>query len=690
METFDISQTTILIVEDNPVTRITLNKILNQAGYHTIEATNGDEGFNMFKQHQPDLVLMDIMMPIIDGYETVKAIRRFEVDQSVPILMLTSLDTHDLIEKAFESGATDFITKPINWGLLAQRVKYALRSSKTEQQLRTSQSQLIYAQTLAKLGYWEWDAINDEVTGSQSAFSLFGLPNQRRADLKTFIRNVTDKDKPIIHQAISELNSSNKRVQISFRAVQTNSDLKHIECLGEATFDQIGNLLKITGTAQDISRLHNAESLIEFQAEHDTLTELPNRTSFSKTLTSALQKTQPNKVSAVVVLDIDRFKKINESLGQELGDNLLLAIAKRLNRITRENDHVARLGSDEFVAFLQNMNSISDLNILINRFHQQLLAPFVINGKELYISYSIGISVYPDDADSAETLINDANIARTTAKKAGGNQFVFYKPEMNENAHDLLRLENDLRKALKNNEIEVFYQPQVYADTLHPKGSEALARWRHPKKGIISPTVFIPLAESTGLICDIGEFVLKTALEDTEKWHQQGQQLHVSVNISGRQFIQTNFTKKIQDALTKINFDPSFLALEITESLAMSNAEDNIQTLKALKAMGVSLAIDDFGTGYSSLAYLHSFPIDTIKIDRSFVINLDSQEGEAIARTILAMASSLNLEVVAEGIEDEKHVDFFKQKHCHIFQGFKFGKPMPAQTFEDWLKRNTQ
>lgn len=689
MEALNLSQTTILIVEDNPITGLTLTKILTQAGYQTIKATNGHEGLKMFIKHQPDLVLMDIIMPMADGYETIKSIRDFEVDRSTPILMLTSLDTQDLIEKAFENGATDFIIKPINWGLLAQRVKYALRSAHTEQQLRTTQSQLMYAQKLAKLGYWEWDAVNDEVSGSQSAFSLFGLPNENSVDLNTFIRNVTDKDKPIIHQAISELNRNQTKVQISFRTIQSNDDLKHIECLGEATFDQTKKLIKITGTAQDISRLHNAESLIQYQAEHDNLTQLPNRSSFSKTLLSALQKTNPQKVSAVVVLDIDRFKKINESLGQELGDNLLLAIAKRLNRITREHDHVARLGSDEFVVFLQNMNSISDLNILISRFHQQLLAPFVITGKELYISYSIGISVHPDDTHSAETLINNANIARTTAKKAGGNQFVFYKPEMNENAHDLLRLENDLRKALKNREIEVFYQPQVYANTLNPKGTEALARWRHPKKGIISPTVFIPLAESTGLISDIGEFVLTTALRDTEKWHQRGHKLHVSVNISGRQFIQTNFTKIIEDVLTNINIDPSFLTLEITESLAMSNAEDNIQTLKALKLMGVSLAIDDFGTGYSSLAYLHSFPIDIIKIDRSFVTNLDSQEGEAIARTILAMASNLNLEVVAEGIEDEKHVDFFKQKHCHIFQGFKFGKPMPAEDLDEWLKLNT-
>jgi len=680
----------VLIVEDDPVTRLTLNKVLNQAGYPTITAVNGSEGLSQFIEHRPNLVLMDVMMPIMDGYEATAAIRNYETDHAIPILMLTALDDTESIDLAFDSGATDFITKPINWGLLSQRVKYALRSSETEEKLRTSQAQLIYAQKLAKLGYWEWDAINDEITGSQSAFDLFGVPKQSRITLDLFLRNITPKDKPMIHQAIAELAEGQQNIQISFRVIQPDSNLTHIECLGEATFDNHNRIIKITGTAQDISRLHKAETLIQYQSEHDRLTELPNRTYFSRTLQKAIKKTHEKKVSAVIIFDIDRFKKINENLGQEQGDNLLLGIAKRLNRITRENDYVARLGSDEFAIFLQNLHSTSDLNLLINRFHQQLLAPFIINDQELYISYSIGIAVYPDDADNAETLMNHANIARTNAKKSGGNQFAFFKPEMNENAHDMLNLENDLRKALKNNEIEVFYQPQVSVKTLEPTGAEALVRWRHPVKGIISPVVFIPLAESTGLIVDIGKFVLETAIATTEKWHKAGHKLHIGINISGRQFSQSNLIKEVQGIVSKIQFDPHYIDLEITESLAMSNADANIKTLKGLKAMGLSIAIDDFGTGYSSLAYLHSFPIDTIKIDRSFVVNLNTQQGEAIARTILAMAKSLNLEVVAEGIEYDEHVSFFKDKHCHIFQGFKFGKPMPEDEFSAWLEHNSK
>ena len=258
---------------------------------------------------------------------------------------------------------------------------------------------------------------------------------------------------------------------------------------------------------------------------------------------------------------------------------------------------------------------------------------------------------------------------------------------MNENAQDMLSLENDLRRALTNNEIEVFYQPQVNAQTLVSTGAEALVRWRHPTRGIISPVVFIPLAESTGMIIEIGQYVLETAVKDAEQWHALGyNQMHIGINLSSRQFTQSNLMELVQNVTSQSKLPPKFIDLEITESLAMSNAETNINILKGLKAIGVSLSIDDFGTGYSSLAYLHSFPIDTIKIDRSFVLNLDTKEGRAIAQTILAMADSLKLEVVAEGIELEAQVDFFKGNHCDIFQGYKFGKPMPKNEFLEWLK----
>lgn len=677
----------ILVVEDDAVTRLTLVKVLSHSGYEVVHASNGREGFSSFIEHKPSLILMDAMMPEMNGYEAIQAIRNYEKERASPILMLTALEDSESIEQAFEAGATDFITKPINWELLAQRVKYALRSSQIEDKLRSSQSQLVFAQKLAKLGYWEWDAIKDEVTGSESVFILFGIPKQPGVTLEQFLSNILPKDLTIIQQAISEANQGQSHIQISFRSLQHDGNLTHIECLGEVSFDRDNQVTKITGSAQDISRLHKAESLIQYQTQHDSLTELPNRASFTETLNDFLLNQSSKRLSAVIIFDIDRFKQVNGNLGQEQGDNLLISLAQRLNRITREEDNCARLGSDEFAVLIRNVEDQHELNLLLNRFTHDLNAPFMINNKELFISYSMGVSVHPDDAKSTEKLVSHANIARSKAKSLGGNQFTFYRPEMNENSQDMLSLENDLRRALQNNEIEVFYQPQVNTKTLAPTGAEALVRWRHPTRGIVSPVVFIPLAESTGMIIEIGQYVLETAVKDVENWHALGyDQMHIGINLSSRQFTQSNLMKLVQKVTSQSKLPPHFIDLEITESLAMSNAETNINILNGLKAIGVSLSIDDFGTGYSSLAYLHSFPIDTIKIDRSFVLNLDTKEGRAIAKTILAMAESLKLEVVAEGIELEEQVEFFKGKHCNIFQGYKFGKPMPKNEFLVWLK----
>jgi len=682
--------TKILVIEDDPVTNMALVKVLEQSGYIVNKAANGREGLQCYIKHKPNLVLVDAMMPEMNGYETIKAIRNYEQQPSLPLLMLTALDDIESIQKAFDSGATDFITKPINWSLLSQRVKYALRSSAIEEQFRKTQAQLIYAQRLAKLGYWEWDALQDQVTGSQSAFGLFNVSVNTSTTLENFLSRVLPKDKQIIQQAISDARTGQPHIQVSFRVIQQDGHLRHIECLGEVSFDKNDNIIKITGSAQDISRLHKAETLIHYQSKHDTLTELPNRASFNEILSSALAKNNSKFLGAVIIFDIDRFKQINKNLWQEKGDDVLISLAQRLNRITREGDFVARIGSDEFAILLLNIENTNELNLVINRFSHDLNAPFVVNDQDLFISYSAGISVFPNDSQNSENIIEHANSARVKAKSLGGNQFIFFHTDMNDDALDMLSLENDLRQALTNKEIEVFYQPQMDAKTLQPIGSEALVRWRHPTRGLMPPNVFIPLAESTGLIIKIGRFVAETAIKQTEIWHKQGyNQMRIGINLSSRQFTQSDLFSDIQKILQMTSLPSHFIDLEITESLAMSDAEKNIEILSKLKAMGVKISIDDFGTGYSSLAYLHSFPIDTIKIDRSFVLNLNTPEGEAIAKTILAMADSLNLEVVAEGIELDEQQQFFIGKHCDIFQGFKFGKPMPKDEFTQWLTQFT-
>ncbi|WP_243831446.1 EAL domain-containing protein [Thiosulfativibrio zosterae] len=684
----------ILVIDDDMVTRLTLTKILQKTGYQVIQAENGQLGFSRFCEEKPALILMDVMMPVMDGYAATQAIRNYETGQATPIIMLTALEDMESIDHAFNAGATDFITKPINWGLLGQRLKYALKASKTEEELRSSQVHLNYALRLAKLGYWEWDATKDSVNGSNSAFELMGVPAQEDMPIDMFISKVAPKDMPLLQQAISDAQRGESHVQVSFRVMHPNQNLLHIDCLGDASYDKEGKLIKITGSAQDISRLHKAESIIDYQANHDSLTDLANRSYFNKYLQNLIESNasaQISALSATIVLDIDRFKIINDNLGQNNGDLLLMTLANRLKKVTREDDFVARLGSDEFAIVIKHAHSLAELNLSLNRIFNDLSRPYLIGDQELFITFSFGVAIVHQDGKTANHLLANANVARAQAKALGGNQFALYQKDMNQQAKSQLLLENDLYKALERNEIEVYFQPQVDAKTLKPYGAEALVRWNHAKQGLISPVQFIPIAESTGLIIEIGQFIIRKAVEETEKWHKMGyDHLHIGINLSGRQFANDNLMDVIQNVLSHSTLPAKFLDFEITESLAMSNADHNISVLKGLKALGVSLSIDDFGTGYSSLAYLHSFPIDTIKIDRSFIINLETTQGQAIVNTILAMANSLGLEVVAEGIEDDFHVSYLQSRNCDIFQGFKFGKPMTSTDFTRYLAENAK
>lgn len=686
-------KTKILIVDDDVITRLMLRKVLSKYGFEVFEESDGKEGFFKYIKVSPDLILMDVMMPVMGGYAATAAIRNYEENRVTPIIMLTALDDIQSVDKAFNAGATDFITKPLNWGLLVQRIKNALKSAKIEQDLLASQQRLDYAIKIAKLGYWEWSAKTNHITASKSAFDLMSVPYQTEISLENFISNIIPKDITRVHQALSEANYGVHNLQLSFRIKKLDRSVSHIDCLGDAFFDNKNSLVKITGSIQDISRLHKAESLIDYQANYDKLTQLPNRSFFSKTLEKSFINKNINSstISATIVLDIDRFKAINDSFGQEQGDSLLCTVAQRIKNVTREGDFIARLGSDEFAIIIKEAKDLAELNLSLNRLFKDLSKVYIINNQELNSSFSMGVAVKFQDGKTSSELISNANIARSQAKKQGGNQFQFYQKEMSEESKSMLLLENDLYKALEKDEIEVYFQPQVNAQTLKPCGAEALVRWNHKKHGIISPIVFIPIAESTGLIVSIGQYIIQKSVLVAEKWHKMGfDDLHIGINLSGRQFSHDNLMDVILKVLNDSSLPAKYLDLEITESLAMSNADHNISILKDLKALGVSLSIDDFGTGYSSLAYLHSFPIDTIKIDRSFILNLETKEGQAIINTILAMAKSLNLKVVAEGIEENSHVEYLQSKNCDIFQGYKFGKPMSESDFDSYLINNRQ
>lgn len=450
-----------------------------------------------------------------------------------------------------------------------------------------------------------------------------------------------------------------------------------------------GEITNYVAIFSDITERKASEDHVRHLAHHDALTSLPNRMLLMERLSHALTHAhRQGKMVAVMFLDLDRFKNINDTLGHTVGDQLLKNVAERLSECVREDDTVARLGGDEFVIVLEDVFSIQDVAGIAQKLINAMERPVMLERQELFVTTSIGISVYPDDGDNADTLIKHADTAMYRAKEQGRNNSQFYTADMNERALERLTMENSLRHALERNEFLLYYQPQVDLKTRSITGMEALLRWQHPDFGLVSPSRFIPIAEETGLIVPIGEWVLRAACFQNKAWQDAGMpRLHVAVNLSARQFKQPNLVNVVSQALADSGLEPCYLELEITESIAMEHAEETITRLNELKAMGVAISMDDFGTGHSSLSYLKRFPIDTLKIDQSFVqdVLLDSQDA-AIAAAISTMARSLKMKVVTEGVETQEQVGFLREHDRDEVQGYYFSHPLPADAFADLLR----
>ncbi|MDI3547347.1 MAG: hypothetical protein PWR10_999 [Halanaerobiales bacterium] len=452
-----------------------------------------------------------------------------------------------------------------------------------------------------------------------------------------------------------------------------------------------GEVIGAIETLEDITERKQAEEMLWQQVYHDALTGLPNRMLFNDRFTQALAHAYRNRQKlAVLFLDLDRFKNINDTQGYNVGDQLLQGVAERLTDLVREDDTVARMGGDEFILLLPEIAQAENATKIAKKILEAFKQPLMIGGHEFYITSSIGIVFYPNDGEDAETLLKNADIAMYRAKEQGGNNYQLYDPMMNVKASERLVLENSLRYALEREEFVVYYQPQVSISTGKIIGMEALIRWQHPEWGLLSPAEFIPLAEETGLIIPIGEWVLRTACAQNKAWQEAGYPpVHVAVNLSARQFQQQNLVETVTRVLKETGLEPHYLELEITESIAMQNADFTIVMLRHLEEMGIHISIDDFGTGYSSLSYLKHFPLDTLKIDQSFVRDLTiDPNNKAIVIAIIAMAHSLKFKVIAEGVETQEQLAFLKQQQCDGIQGYLFSKPLPAEAFEKILMRD--
>jgi len=698
-------QPVVLVVDDDIAVRLLMCESLEQTGMIVEKAENGVEALSVFKRVRPDIVMLDVKMPKMDGFTACSGLRQLPGGDEVSIVMVTGLDDVKSIQRAYDAGATDFITKPVNWPILNHRVRYLLRAREAFLALRRSEARLTQAQRIARLGNWDWNIVDNKLDWSDEIYRIFGLePQAFGGTCEAFLRLVHPEDRGYVETAVDNALHDNKPYSIDHRIILPDRTECTVHEQAQVIFDETGKPVRMHGIIQDITEHKNAEKKIRFLAYYDALTGLPNRQLFKEHSIQAIRMAQRDGTKlAIIYLDLDHFKRINDTLGHNAGDKLLQKVSENMMVVIRASDivtridsesqseetSIARLGGDEFTILLRGLTEIKHAALVAKRIIKCLGLPVKIAGQELYVTCSIGIVVYPDDGGDIDTLLKNADTAMYHAKDAGRNNFQFYAKHMNELTLARLNMEVKLKKALERNEFIVYYQPQVEAATSTIVGVEALIRWEHPERGLVSPAEFIPIAEETGLIIPLGEWVLRTACAQMAVWHKAGfNELRIGVNLSSIQFRHGNIVKTIKNVLAATGLDPQYLEVEITESIIMQNVEETIATLWKLKEMGLKLSIDDFGTGYSSMNYLKRFPLDTLKIDRSFIKDIMTEPNDAaITKATIGLAKGLNLTTIAEGVETKEQLTFLHKQGCDQIQGYFISRPVPAETVEQLFLR---
>jgi diguanylate cyclase (GGDEF)-like protein/PAS domain S-box-containing protein len=696
----------VLVVDDDETSRLLACASLEKAGFTVREADNGRTAIESLAGQIPDIVLLDVMMPEMDGFETCTALRARPETEHVPVVMLTGREDTEAIDRAYRVGATDFATKPINYPLLAHRIRYILRTTAIAAELRSSEARLANAQRIARIGHVEWDVQEGRVYCSPQVYELLGLEKATEVvSDRDFLRYIHPRDR---RRYASELNRAKRaggHYSLEHRIVRKDKSVRIIYQEGEIVFGPRG--AAIAATLQDITERRRMERRVLRMENFDAVTRLPNRQFMQRFLGEAIADAHRRKgVVVVMAVDVDHFARINDTLGHGTGDEVLKAIATRLlsaikpssamvsagEVVQPDGDLLARTAGDEFVLVLTEIESIEVAGDVARRLMSTLAQPIAIGDHEVSVSASIGISGFPVDSMNADELLQGADTALHHAKERGRNCWAFSSSTMNERAATRFKLETDLRKALAAGQFEVHYQPKVSTRDESCTGVEALLRWRHPERGLIPPVDFIPIAEDTRLIVPISEWVIQEACRQVQQWKTDGvANLTVAVNVSSLQFRDSGLHLVVADALRTSGIDPEMLELELTESMLMEDSDRNIRTMQRLRTLGISLSIDDFGTGYSSLGYLKRFPVNTLKIDRAFVRELEKDESDrAIAGGIIGLAHNLHLKVVAEGVETQGQIRLLREMNCDQIQGFYYCKPLPPAELVEWLRARSQ
>ena len=704
---------TVLLVDDDEVNLLMTAAALRDRGFDITSTTGGEEALTRLASWTPDVVVLDAIMPGLDGFETCVALRNMPGFDNVPVLMLTGLDDEASINRAYQVGATDFFVKATQWSLLAGRLRYLLRASRTRQELERSKAKLARAQDLARMGSFDWwqEEGRSFVNGldlSEEGLRVFGYGPDDRVNLRDMLRMIAPTDRePLVRLARQIL------YQVSVIATDVPMTLPdgrfriiHVEA--EPEFDEHGHCCAYTGIVQDVTDRRIAEDRIRHLANYDALTNLPNRRQLIWRAERALEfgRRLGHQV-ALLLIDLDRFKNINDTLGHAAGDELLMEVAFRLrgcvrhceqlfegvietagSRSHRTLEAVGRLGGDEFVALLPEVADEADAQRVATRILEALREPVVVAGQDCFATASVGIALFPRDGNTVADLLRNSDVAMYAVKSQGRNDALVYTPRLAGRGREKLALESALHKAIERDELVLYYQPKVDVANGTMVGVEALMRWRRGDL-LIQPADFIPVAEETGLIVPMSEWALREAARQARLWAEAfGFSESIAVNMPVRMFERTDLIEQISAAVHDEGIPHSMIQLEITETGLMKDLQRVIPALNRVKEVGVQIAVDDFGTGYSSLSYLTSLPISEVKIDRSFVRELGVQpQSRAVVTAIIALARSLNLKVVAEGVENQRQQDLLFAEGCTLMQGFLFSKPLPPNDIQSWMER---
>ena len=687
------SQRTVLVADDDLTTRLVIRAALEQDNWVVEEAEDGARACEAVERLRPNIVLLDVGMPELDGFEVCAHLRTLPGTRHIPVMMMTGMDDQESINRAYEVGATDFLSKPFNYTVLKQRLRYMYRAEQDSRQLRNERdfvsAVVDHSAALVLIldpagGIVRFNESCESSSGysaleakGQRVWDVLSSPEDRDHERSAFERLVSEHGTNHHEGAWTTKYGSRREIAWSDRVLLNRAgDVEHVVCTG-----------------LDITDRNEAQERARFLASYDPITGLPNRRLVNEHLKQAIANADGQQL-AILILDLDRFKDVNATWGHTAGDQLLTEVADRLgksvrlsNMLARHNPNLrtklGRLGGDEFTALVTGVLDASEVATTAKRLQDALSRPFRLQDTQFTATASVGAALYPADGADSETLLRNAESAMHSARETMRGSYHFYSVAMHTNVSDRLSLETELRQAIDRDELVLHYQPKTFTQTGHIAGAEALVRWQHPSRGLVAPAAFIDAAEETGLIVPIGEWVLRKACDDVMSWLESGTKaVPVAVNLSSAQFHVADLLMRIASILNETALDPNYLAVEITESMVMRDTGEAREILDRLKELGVQVAIDDFGTGYSTLSSLKDLPIHQLKIDQSFVKDLaPGSKNIPITRAIIAMAHGLGLTVVAEGVETDEQLAILREQGCDEVQGFLIGQPIRSDEF---------